>query len=122
MFTGFLSGDDLGRAIASTDMFFNPSVTETFGNVTTEAMCAGVPVVAARATGAVDLIEHGVNGFLVPPRDVAAYADAIAALVADPALRRTMGEAGHARALTYRWDTANQAALDAYLDVMREPA
>ncbi len=121
VFTGFLSGDELGRAIASTDMFFNPSVTETFGNVTTEAMCAGVPVVAARATGAVDLIEPGVNGFLVPPRDIAAYADAIAALVADPALRRAMGEAGHQRALAYRWDTANQAALDAYLEVMAEP-
>ncbi len=121
VFAGFLCGDDLGRAVASTDMFFNPSVTETFGNVTTEAMCAGVPVVAARATGAVDLIEHGVTGFLVPPRDVGAYADAIARMVADPALRRGMGAAGHARALAYRWDTANQAALDAYLEVMARP-
>ena len=91
MFTGFQSGDDLGRAVASMDVFFNPSVTETFGNVTTEAMAAGVPVVAARATGAVDLVEDGRTGFLVPPRDVAAYADAIARIVGDPALRRDDG-------------------------------
>ena len=44
IFTGFLSGDDLGRAVACMDVFFMPSVTETFGNVTTEAMAAGVPV------------------------------------------------------------------------------
>ena len=119
VFTGFLTDDDLGRAIASLDVFFNPSITETFGNVTTEAMAAAVPVVAARATGAVDLIEDGVNGFLVPPRDVNAYADAIARIVADPALRRSMGDAGHAGAAGYRWDTANAAVLDAYLDIMR---
>lgn len=111
VFAGFQTGDALGRAVASMDVFFNPSVTETFGNVTTEAMAAGVPVVAARATGAVDLVQDGVTGFLVPPRDVDAYADAIARIVADPALRRAMGAAGHARAAAYRWDTANDAML-----------
>ncbi|MCW6529633.1 glycosyltransferase family 4 protein [Sphingomonas lycopersici] len=119
VFTGFQSGDALGRAVASMDVFFNPSVTETFGNVTTEAMASAVPVVAARATGAVDLVEDGVNGFLVPPRDVAAYADAIARIVADPALREAMGEAGHRKAAGYRWDVANQAVLDAYLALER---
>jgi phosphatidylinositol alpha 1,6-mannosyltransferase len=111
VFTGFQSGDDLGRAVSAMDVFFNPSVTETFGNVTTEAMAAGVPVVAARATGAIDLVEEGRTGFLVPPRDVGAYADAIARIVADPALRRAMGEAGHAAAAHYRWDRANGQAL-----------
>jgi glycosyltransferase involved in cell wall biosynthesis len=118
VFAGFQSGDDLGRAVASMDVFFNPSVTETFGNVTTEAMAAGVPVVAARATGAVDLVEDGVNGFLVSSRDVSAYADAIARIVSDPALRRTMGEAGHRKAAGYLWDSANQAVLDTYLGMM----
>ncbi|MHA6722724.1 glycosyltransferase family 4 protein [Sphingomonas sp. RS2018] len=118
IFAGFQSGDDLGRAVASMDIFFNPSVTETFGNVTTEAMAAGVPVVAARATGAVDLVEDGVTGFLVEPTDIAGYADAIARIVADPALKTAMGEAGAARAAGYRWDTANEAVLDAYRAVL----
>ncbi|WP_294301292.1 glycosyltransferase family 1 protein [uncultured Sphingomonas sp.] len=118
IFTGFQSGDALGRAVASMDVFFNPSVTETFGNVTTEAMASAVPVVAARATGAVDLVEEGRTGFLVPPRDVGAYADAIARIVTDPALRRSMGDAGHARALGYRWGTANQAVLETYLGLI----
>ncbi len=114
VFTGFLSGDDLGRAVASMDVFFMPSVTETFGNVTTEAMAAGVPVVAARATGAIDLVQQGVTGFLVPPTDVGAYADAIQRLVEDPALRRTAGEAGHRAAQPYVWDRVNEAVLDQY--------
>ena len=118
VFAGFLTGNDLGRAVASMDVFFNPSVTETFGNVTTEAMAAGVPVVAARATGAVDLVADGVSGYLVSPRGVAAYADAITRIVTDPALRRSMGDEGHARAADYRWDTANQAVLDTYLNLM----
>ena len=121
VFTGFQSGDALGRAVASMDIFFNPSVTETFGNVTTEAMAAGVPVVAARATGAVDLIDEGRTGFLVPPRDIAAYADAIARIVTEPELRHAMGDSGHAQAAHYRWDSANQAVLDQYLALMHHP-
>ncbi|NJC33388.1 glycosyltransferase involved in cell wall biosynthesis [Sphingomonas jejuensis] len=117
IFAGHQSGNDLGRAVAAMDVFFNPSISETFGNVTTEAMASGVPVVAARATGAVDLVEDGVTGFLVDPADIDGYADAIAHIVADPALRRAMGAAGHQKAQRYRWDTANQAVLDAYLEL-----
>lgn len=114
VFTGFLSGDDLGRAVAAMDVFFNPSVTETFGNVTTEAMASAVAVVAARATGAVDLVEDGVNGFLVDPGSTAAYADAVTTIVRDPALRARFGDAGYKKASGYRWDTANEAMLDQY--------
>ena len=119
IFAGYQTGDDLGRAVASMDVFFNPSITETFGNVTTEAMAGGVPVVAARATGAIDLVKEGVTGFLVEPTDIPGYADAIARFVADPALRDAMGTAGHDEAAHYRWDTANQAVLDVYLDLLR---
>lgn len=117
-FAGFQRGDALGRAVASMDVLFNPSVTETWGQVTSEAMAAGVPVVAARATGAVDLIDDGVTGHLVPPRDVTAYADAFQQIVANPKLRAAMGAAGHAKAQRYRWDTANQAVLDGYLEML----
>ncbi|MEN2786521.1 glycosyltransferase family 4 protein [Sphingomonas qilianensis] len=122
IFAGFLSGDDLGRAVASMDVFFNPSVTETFGNVTTEAMACGVPVVAARATGAVDLIDDGVDGYLVPPRDVGAYADAITKLVDNDDARRAAGAAGHAKAAGYQWDKANESVIEAYLEVLKRQA
>jgi glycosyltransferase involved in cell wall biosynthesis len=117
-FAGFQSGDDLGRAVASMDILFNPSVTETWGQVTSEAMAAGVPVVAARATGAVDLVRDGVTGFLVAPDDIAGYAAAIARLVEDHALRRAAGAAGHARALAWTWEGASDAVLQAYCELM----
>lgn len=118
IFTGFQAGDDLARAVAGMDVFFNPSVTETFGNVTSEAMACAVPVVAARATGAMDLVEEGVTGFLVPPRDVTAYADAIERLARDPTMRASFGTAGHNRMQAHVWPVINQAVLDTYLDVM----
>jgi len=118
VFAGFQEGDDLGRAVASMDVFFNPSVTETFGNVTLEAMAAGVPVVAARASGAVGLIDDGETGLIVDPRDIQGYADALQRYCDDDALRLAAGRAGHARAADYRWETINQAVLDTYLKVM----
>jgi phosphatidylinositol alpha 1,6-mannosyltransferase len=119
VFAGFQTGDDLGRAVASMDIFFNPSVTETFGNVTLEAMACGVPVVAAHASGAVGLVDEGETGFLVPPRDVKAYADAIQRLAEDDALRHRLGANGHAIAQGFVWDRINQAVLDAYLGIVK---
>ncbi len=118
-FAGFQRGDDLGRAVASMDILFNPSVTETWGQVTSEAMAAGVPVVAARATGAMDLVEDGATGFLVQPRDIGAYADAIARIVAEPGLRASMSAAGHQRAAAWSWEGANAAVVRAYAEVVR---
>lgn len=122
VFAGFQSGDDLGRAVASMDVFFNPSVTETFGNVTLEAMAAGVPVVAARASGAVGLIDDGVTGLIVPPTDIQGYADALQRYCEDDAFRRAAGDAGHAKAAGYKWDTINQTVLDTYLRVLARRA
>ena len=118
VFVGFQGGANLGRAVASMDVLLNPSVTETFGNVTLEAMACGVPVVAADATGAASLVEDGVNGYLVAPRDIAAYADRIAGYAADPALRRAHGAAGEARAQAFEWDTINRAVADTYLRIL----
>ena len=114
-FAGFQGGADLGRAVASMDVLFNPSVTETFGNVTLEAMACGVPVVAARATGSTSLVEDGVNGRLVPPGDIEGYADALAAYAGDPALRAAHGAAGEAKSRAYSWDAINQTVADTYL-------
>src|SRR6185295_2875502 len=77
-FVGYQSGNDLGRAVASMDMLFNPSVTETFGNVTLEAMAVGLPVVAAVATGSQSLVTDGVTGRLVRPGAIAGFSGALA--------------------------------------------
>jgi glycosyltransferase involved in cell wall biosynthesis len=118
VFAGFQSGEGLARAVASMDIFFNPSVTESFGNVTLEAMASGVAVVAARATGPVGLVEEGVNAILVDPADMAGYADALARFATNDDFRHAAGGAGHAIARAYEWAAINQTALDAYLEAM----
>ena len=114
VFTGTLRGDDLARAYASADVFVFPSETESFGNVTLEAMASGLPAVCADAPGSASLVADGETGFLCPPRDADAFADATGRLVADADLRRRMGTAARERALGYRWD-AVLARLHAYL-------
>ncbi|WP_209347074.1 glycosyltransferase family 1 protein [Pontixanthobacter sp. CEM42] len=115
IFAGFQTGPDLGRALASGDVFFNPSITETFGNVTLEAMACGLPVVAAGATGAASLVLDGKTGTLVPPTGAEAFAEALAPYCTDDGLRAEQGAAGEARSLEYSWDAINQAVADTYI-------
>ncbi len=120
VFVGFQSGADLGRAVASMDMLFNPSVTETFGNVTLETMACGIPVIAARATGSENLVQDGVTGRLVRPGSISGFADALAAYCSDPDLRIAHGRAGALASSAYDWDMVNQAVLDQYHRLMAQ--
>ncbi|MDP3675459.1 MAG: glycosyltransferase family 1 protein [Novosphingobium sp.] len=121
-FVGFQVGADLGRAVAAMDVLFNPSVTETFGNVTLEAMACGVPVVAAAATGSQSLVDDRVSGRLVAPGAVHAFAEALRGYIADPALRAAHGAAGEARAAEFSWDAINRTVADTYLRLIRQKA
>ncbi|NNC73101.1 MAG: glycosyltransferase family 1 protein [Sphingomonadaceae bacterium] len=122
IFVGFQKGEDLGRAVASMDILFNPSVTETFGNVTLEAMAAGLPVVAARATGSQSLVDDGVTGKLVRPGAIEAFADALQLYCEDREARAAAGAAGCRASERFGWDQVNQALVDGYLRVIRQHA
>ena len=119
-FVGFHGGADLARVIASTDMLFNPSVTETFGNVTLEAMACGLPVVAARATGSASIVKDGVTGYLVEPGSITGFADRLQAYCTDAALRTTHGQAALDESLKYDWDAINQVVVDTYFRLIRQ--
>lgn len=120
VFAGFLHGEDLARAYASSDIFFFPSESETFGNVTLEAMASGLPAVNAIASGSNSLVTEGETGHLVSARDEQGLAARLEALVKDEALRRRMGAAARARALTFSWDNILTGLLDSYAQVLRE--
>ena len=120
VFTGFLGGADLARAVASMDVLFFPSVTETFGNVTLEAMACRLPVVVSEATGSESLVDDGQSGRMIRPGAIRQFADALQAYVADPALRAQHGAAGEARSLEFSWDRINQTVADTYLRLIRQ--
>jgi glycosyltransferase involved in cell wall biosynthesis len=90
IFTGWRQ--DLARICADLDLLVVSSDNEGTPVSAIEAMAAGRPVVATRVGGLVDLIEDGRTGRLVPPRDPAALAEAMGALIDDPAARAAMGE------------------------------
>ena len=119
IFTGFQGGPDLGRAVASMDMLFNPSVTETFGNVTLEAMAAGIPVVAASATGSQCLVTDGVTGRLIRPGARDQFCAALAHYCRDEKARKKAGRAGCEESQSYGWDEINQELVDSYLRLIR---
>ena len=114
IFLGQQTGTDLARALASSDLLLNPSITEAFGNVTLEAMACALPVLAAEATGATNLVRPGINGMLVDGIEPDEFADALAAYARDPEMRRRHGEAGLAAARTMDWDTINSSVIRAY--------
>ena len=114
IFTGQLTGNELSRALASADVFFNPSITEAFGNVTLEAMACGLPVIAADATGATNLVRTGVTGTLGDGTDPDEFAEALANYARNPETRRRHGSAGLEVAKTMDWDTINSAVIRAY--------
>ncbi len=114
VFAGHLADEALARAYASSDMLFNPSTTETFGNVTLEAMACGLPVVGARATGTSSLVHHGLSGQLVTPGDISGYARALTTYLTDDRAAAGAGEAGLALSRRYTWDEINQGLLDHY--------
>ncbi len=122
VFTGHLEGDALARAYASADVFLFPSDTETFGNVTLEAMASGLPAVCADATGSSELVRHDVTGFLAPPGQSAAFLDYTARLVRDAELRTRLGAHALARAERFSWDAVLERLLGYYREVLAGPA
>ena len=118
IFVGMQAGTDLATALASSDLFLNPSITEAFGNVTLEAMACRLPVIAAAASGATSLVKDGVTGTLVTPLDTDGFATALDAYQRDPALRLRHGEAGLAFAKTMDWDEINATVMRVYARVI----
>ncbi len=114
VFTGHIEGATLARAVASADILINPSTTEAFGNVNLEAMACGLALVSADAAAARALIRDGETGLLVPARDSAAYADAVEALMRDPAELRRMSQAGIDASKVFRWSAILDRVIDTY--------
>ncbi len=115
---GAAAHDEVPALMRAFDVFCMPSVydSETFGVAAVEAAASGVPVVATRVGGVPEAVEDGVTGLLVAPRDAAALAQALLALLDDPARARRMGEAGRRLAQTrFEWG-ASVDAMEAVYD------
>lgn len=118
---GQRSGMELAEAYAAFDVFLHTGTEETFGQTLQEAHASGIPVVAPAAGGPLDLVDQGVDGLLFDPADAADahLRSSVAALVADPALRRRMGEAGRRKVRTRTWDVVCDELVAHYAAAIR---
>lgn len=117
IFAGFRRGEELSAAYASSDVFLFPSETETFGNVTLEAMASGVPTVCADALGSRALVETGKTGYLLPPGDSNVFTSHVRELVQNKALRTRLGQGAFESAQEYTWE-AMLVRINGYYDEM----
>ena len=114
IFCGTQIGEALAAHFASGDVFLFPSLTETWGNVTIEAMASGLAVVAYDCAAAEEIIRHGENGLKAPPEDEAAFIEQAQSLAPDTARQRRLGNAAAARAAHLSWD----AIIDGFEHVL----
>jgi glycosyltransferase involved in cell wall biosynthesis len=114
-FAGYRTGQDLADHYAAGDIFAFSSLTETFGNVVLEAMASGMPVVALRAGGVGDTVQHGLTGLLVEPSNPPdRFAEAMLSLVDNPERRQAMSRAAREYAQSQSWDAIMGALRDRY--------
>ncbi|MDQ3168772.1 MAG: glycosyltransferase family 4 protein [Acidobacteriota bacterium] len=109
------SDEEAARIHAASDIFVLPSLFEGTPLTLIEAMAGGLPVVTTSTCGMKDVIAHGRNGLLVPVRSPASISGALSSLLADPALRASLGRTAHRKAAErYTWPRVAKPVLEAY--------
>ncbi|MCU1403749.1 MAG: glycosyltransferase family 1 protein [Glaciihabitans sp.] len=117
-YLGELRGEELAAAYASFDIFLHTGANETFGQTLQEAHASGLPVIAPRSGGPIDLVEPGVTGFLFEPGDDAEMRASVELLARDSALRRRMGEAGRRGVIGKSWERVCEELVGHYRAVI----
>jgi glycosyltransferase involved in cell wall biosynthesis len=120
IFTGSLDRSAIPGRYRDADIFTLAPREEAFGNVFAEALASGLPIVGTTVGGIPELVEHGKNGFLVPPREPVALAAAIRLLADNPLLRAEIGRRNrtHAEA-NLSWARATTRYLSVYSGLLR---
>ena len=101
------------------DVFVLPSLIEGFGLVILEAMAAGLPVIVTQNTGGRDLVEDGVEGFIIPIRNVKVLQERLIYLSENPNVRRQMGQAARRKAERYPWERYYQGIAETVQEIHR---
>jgi len=105
IFAGVRTGHDLAQHYASADVFVFPSLTETFGNVTIEAMASGLAVAAYDHAAAGQLIQHEHNGMLIAPNQEQALFESVQALIQHAPLCESIRRNGRHTSIEHDWNS-----------------
>ncbi|EPH02343.1 hypothetical protein HMPREF1531_01649 [Propionibacterium sp. oral taxon 192 str. F0372] len=114
VFTGVRTGEDLPRHLASMDLFVHPGEMETFGQAIQEAQASGLPVIAPRRGGPVDLVSPSHNGWLYAPGDLTDMRAKVIDLVGDGYKRAAFGRTARSMVQHRSWPQVCDQLLDHY--------
>jgi glycosyltransferase involved in cell wall biosynthesis len=119
IFAGFR--DDLDRIMGCLDLLIHPALMEGLGVSLLQAAAAGVPIVGTRAGGIPEIVQDGINGYLIPPSDVQSIAEAVVKVLADRDLALQMGEKGREiAARDFSIGSMVRGNLEVYREMIRE--
>lgn len=121
IYAGMRLGADLAEHYASADMFLFPSLTETYGNVTLEAMASGLPVVAFRMAAAAELIHHGHNGMLAEPGVNASFVRSALDLITRPGIRSRVSANAAESVATHDWARIHERMECVLREAIKQP-
>ena len=121
LYAGMRHGEDLAAHYASADLFLFPSMTDTWGNVTLEALASGLPVVAYRMAAAAELIRHGDNGMLADPGASDQFVRAALDLVTRPGVRYRAAAAAPQSVASLDWERIHDRLVTALRDAIDRP-
>ena len=112
-FTGHLSDEDVTKFYSISDTFVVPSIYEPFGLVLVEAMACKTVVIATNNGGPVNIVDNGVDGYLVNVKNTKEFAEKIIKVLNDPVLKEKMIKAGYEKATKkYSWSTISKRVLE----------
>jgi len=123
-YLGHMGAQELSQSYSSADIFFFPSVTETWGSVTLEAMASGLAVVVPGGPSGSELIENNVTGIRYDPSNIHASIDALASLALNRSLRRRLSASAVSRVINaqdFTWEYANQMLRGHYMEILSRP-